>query len=165
MPRGSFEGDLHMRSFTTEGILATLLAGSAMLVYSGFATIRSESANLRALWLGEAQIVLGAASGLAALAAGLAVAFGIGPRFLARRVEGVVVSRTVFSDGEIFEDGDPELLGGRCYVTLWQPVDQHLTELWCEPQAYRRLRKGCRARVRALGRRLVAIERAVDDSA
>jgi hypothetical protein len=82
---------------------------------------------------------------------------------LARRVQGVVASRTVFVDGQIYEDGDPNLLGSRCYVTVWHPVDERLTELWCTRQDYQRLVKGMEVTVRAIGRRLVAIEAPSDN--
>lgn len=148
-----------MRSFGTEAMLAALLTTAGLLVYSGFATLQGDLENPRTLWLAQAQIVVGAALGVLALGAGLGVAFGFGPRLLARRVEGVVASRSVFADGEIYEDGDPELLGGRCYVTLWHPEDRLLTELWCSREIYRRLHKGDTVTVRAVGRRLLTVER------
>ncbi|MFQ3587340.1 MAG: hypothetical protein SNJ76_06715 [Fimbriimonadaceae bacterium] len=172
-----------MRSFKAESILASTIAAAAILFYSGAETFRmlgdtptrspygrghdeglaaverqrERESNL--IRLGLAQIGLGGVLLVGSIGVGIAIAYGIGPKWLTYRISGRIEGRYVFSEGSTHPDGDPHLLGGRSYVAVWSADDQTLHELWCPPDLYRQLRPGQRVECRAIGRRLTRVDR------
>lgn len=172
-----------MRSFKAEAVLASTIAAAAMLFYSGVETFRmlgdtpttytyGETPAARAAKVqrhrdrqadlvrnGIAQFVIGGVLGLGSLGVGLAIAYGVGPKWLTYRVSGKVEARYVFADGQTYVDADREVIGGRCYVAIWSSEDRTLHELWCPPEKYRLFRPGQLVECRAIGRRLTRIDR------
>lgn len=163
--------------------MASAVAAAAMLFYSGAETFRmlgdtpmgssygrdqterlaaverqrEREANL--VRFGVAQFVLGGVLIVGSIGVGIAIGYGIGPKWLTYRISGRVESRYVFAEGSTHTDGDPGLLGGRSYVAIWSTDDEMLHELWCPPELYREFRHGQMVECRAIGRRLTRIDR------
>ena len=96
---------------------------------------------------------------LVSLATGLVIAYGIGPSWMARRHDGMIVMDTFGDDGENkwFRRSVPNLPGIR-YVVRVRLADGKGREFFTDRETYMGIAVGQRLDARLLGRRLVKIE-------
>lgn len=109
--------------------------------------------------------VVGIAGILVSLASGLVIAFGIGPSWLARRHDGMVVQDKFGDDGlnKYFGQSVPNVPGVRFYVRVTL-ADGRPAEFFTDRETYRTIAVGQVLDARLLGRRLVKIESVADPS-
>ena len=134
----------------------------------GIEGTREEVARVRAQEKREAAVqgfmlnflLVGGITGiLVTLASGLVIAYGIGPSWLARMHEGMVVMDTFGDDGQNkwFRRSVPDLPGIR-YIVRVRLADGRRREFFTDRETYMKIVAGQRLDARLLGRRLVKIE-------
>lgn len=89
---------------------------------------------------------------------GAFVAFGLGPNFLAKTVEGAVVEERFLTspEGEPILDASPDDYD-RCYLRLRMPSGE-VVEARCSAAIYRSAHTGTAGTVRLMGERMVSFE-------
>ena len=118
-----------------------------------------DAVDAGAVFVIKALAVVGIAGIVVSIASGLVIAFGIGPSWMARRHEGIVVVDKFGDDGQnkYFGDSIPDIPGVRYYVRV-KLADGRPAEFFTNRATHRTIAAGQVFTAHLLGRRLVSIE-------
>src|SRR5438132_1124027 len=141
---------MNPKSFWRERVIFLGIASGSLIIFGGLMILRTIPRGTRHIDLINHQtvvaewiIVIGAMVVLVSLIGGLALAFGIGPNFLARPIYGVTIDEKLetLSDGSPVFNDTPEDIPLKHYLRL-RMKDGEIIECRCSSQIYHANRRG-----------------------
>jgi hypothetical protein len=149
-------------SFVPERVIAYGLVGCGIACGAGIVLARysyyPRAGQPNFMWFGAWLAGFSALVALALILIGLMIAFGVGPKFLARRLQGVEIMERIalLPEGGVLFDVPKDAEGVRRYLRL-RLADGHTTEVNCSVEDYAAARVGMRADAVVIGRRLLEL--------
>ena len=157
---------MNPKTFWRERYVFLGLAAGVALIAIGLIVMRTIPRTARNFDLinrqtvvGEWITVIGATAAVASLAGGLTIAFGIGPDFMARPIEGVTIDEKIetLPDGSPVFNDTPEDIPLKHYLRL-RMRDGEVIECRCSREVYHACRREMRGTARMIGERLVSFK-------